>query len=828
MSEGATDKPTVAEATPGPAAPARVSPRVLIAPAVLLASVVALAAGIYLSSGEKPGPDIAGMLQGAKELAAKGEHQAVLEELNGPVLKWVNAGMGEPEDLVQFFLLRARAMYQAQSAAGVSRAENYQAALNDYAAARKRGGVLEPEDVIRVAMSLLELGKTEEALKESEALSDREIEAKKNIVKLAVTRNLREPRVHFDDTLNLLIKFTEQPNLTDEEGAWALARQAELLLGAGKAQDAVTKLLRDMQLLPDLAPEAEAELAFLLGRAYYAGEELSEAAGQLERAIALADGTSDLHAKATVLLGQIRQATGQLDEAKDLYTGILEHSADTPEYLGALLGRASVSAVQGNDERAMHDYAELIEKLPAVAHGPELSPELIAEGLMARHTDRLTAGQTRQALRYAAMAESLFALDRTPTGVLLALAASNRRLADELMAGTLGHDEQAGGHAVEHGEVDLVTREEAKHAYLAAGGYYARHAGEVVIENPDSATQSRWLSADSYDLGGDVEETIKAFGGYLEGAPGDDPRRQEGKFRFAQVFQSTGDLGTAVALYREIIEERDAAADRGGALWAARSIVPMAQCYLADADLENDAEGERELLGVLSGREFSPQAAEFRDALFELGRYYYQSGQYTGAIERLREAAERFPDDPQIERVRYRLADSLRLSAGEIGRVLQQAMPQSRRDELETARKERLRDALGLFDRVRASLMSVKPESLGPVEGVYLRNASFYLGDCAYELGEFDAAIAAYDSARQRYDADPASLVALVQIVNAYVQQGQWAKAITANERARQHLARFPEDVWKRADLPMDKRHWERWLDSRSLMERHARAGAEP
>jgi hypothetical protein len=87
-------------------------------------------------------------------------------------------------------------------------------------------------------------------------------------------------------------------------------------------------------------------------------------------------------------------------------------------------------------------------------------------------------------------------------------------------------------------------------------------------------------------------------------------------------------------------------------------------------------------------------------------------------------------------------------------------------------------------------------------------------------LGDYDRAVASYDSAALKYADDPSSLVAMAQIVSAYVAEGQWAQARTANERARRQLARFPDEVWSRPDLPMEKRHWERWLDARTVLER--------
>ena len=103
-------------------------------------------------------------------------------------------------------------------------------------------------------------------------------------------------------------------------------------------------------------------------------------------------------------------------------------------------------------------------------------------------------------------------------------------------------------------------------------------------------------------------------------------------------------------------------------------------------------------------------------------------------------------------------------------------------------------------------------------EAVALRNSYFYLGDCAFDLREYDDAIRYYDRARDRYDGEPASLVAMVQIVNAYIAKGEMGRARTANERARRFYSSIPDEVWNDPNLPMDRRDWERWLDSSAMI----------
>jgi tetratricopeptide (TPR) repeat protein len=818
--EASTKKPTAA-----PSGRKAASPRQLLAPVGLVAAMAALAGGIVYAIKTRPKADVAGLLETATALVERSEFEAAVEELNSHVLPVVNAGLGTPEDVAKFYQLRARSLYEAAAALGVSRHENFEAVIADYGSAREKGAALESSDVVRLATSLLEMGETDKALKEADGLPVSEADSRRKLVRLAVARNLEDPKRNFEKTLGLLVELGSQANIDAGEAAWTLARQGELLLGVGRGEEAVTKLLREMQLLPGLAPEHEAELREILGKAYAAQNASPEAARQYERVAELSDPVSERHSRAMVALGRIHQASGQLEQAKENFAAALEHSDGTTAYLEALAGRAAVLGALEDDEGAMADYSELIEKLPKAARTGVLSAEAIADDLMEQHADRLGANRTREALRYATMAAGLFEGGKTPANVMLALAASNRRLGDELL-GRPVLDDTGRSDAPVRG-VDAVTREEAKRCYLAAGRSYAAHAYDVVIEDVESASRSRWLSADSFDLAGDVEEAMKAFASYLQGAPGQDPRRQQAKYRLARLYQSTADYTSAAGLYLELLEERQSATERGGMVWAARSIVPLAQCLLADQDPANDVHAEQELKGVLSGREFTPQAEEFRDALLELGRYYYEAGRYPAAIERLSEARERFPKDPEIDRVKFRLADSERLSAGEIAQSLTRAMPRAQREDLEKTRRQRLQDASALFESVRGGLMARPAADLNPVERMMLRNATFYVGDCAYELEEYDGAIAAYDAARQQYDSDPSSLVALVQIVNAYVHQGEWAKAVTANERARQHLAKFPEEVWADPQLPMDKRHWERWLDSRSLLEQHARASAE-
>ncbi len=59
----------------------------------------------------------------------------------------------------------------------------------------------------------------------------------------------------------------------------------------------------------------------------------------------------------------------------------------------------------------------------------------------------------------------------------------------------------------------------------------------------------------------------------------------------------------------------------------------------------------------------TPEAEEFRDALFELAQLYYRTGRYEEAVGRLEELTERYPQEERMGQLLFLMADSYRKSA---------------------------------------------------------------------------------------------------------------------------------------------------------------------
>src|SRR5262249_211196 len=136
------------------------------------------------------------------------------------------------------------------------------------------------------------------------------------------------------------------------------------------------------------------------------------------------------------------------------------------------------------------------------------------------------------------------------------------------------------------------------------------------------------------------------------------------------------------------------------------------------------------------------------------------------------------------------------------------------RQELLATRADRLRKALVMFEEVRGGLEGKDERRRTALEEVQLRNSYFYPGDCAFDLKDGELAIRHYGPAKERHPKDPASLVAMIQIVNAHVRQGDLQRAAAANERAKRFFDSLPDSVWDDPNLPMSRKDWERWLGS--------------
>lgn len=786
-------------------------------PAAIL-GLALISGGLVAIKRSAKGPDNQGVLADVATLIERQQYDPALDTLNGPITGSIALEGVAPETRALFHALRAEAVFLAQRqrqpgtpAPGDEAArKNNTIVLEEFAKAESFDPAsMTPRRRAFVAEALMDLRRDDEAEQAVLALPDEVGERRRALLRESIDRWLDGPPAFHGRGFALMERLASDPGVPETDRAWVIARRAGAMLDDGNTQPAIDLLLPEVQRLTSINSPSAGELLLLLGRAYIDAGQFAPAGQQLAQAEQSLPPGDARRGLVEAMLARIAQNRGDVEDARDRFTSVVERFPGTDAHAVALLGIAETESDLSRDEEALAAYAKLINQLPTLRTPMGVSAGVIEESLGQRHQARSTSGMHEAALSYARLALRAMPPDQASARAHERLAMTHRALADELLGGAGDDPDLASRLPTMNAEIV----ERARVHYVEAGNAAVAHAAKAIVDNPQVASESLWNAADSFDRAGDQARAVELFTQFVQTHKSSD-RVLAGKYRLARCFQALNRYDAAVQLFEEILR------DNAGSDEAYRSYVPLAQCYLlrsADADA---ARAETLLLSVLNGRVFRPDAPDFRRALVELGQMYLRIGRAPDAIVRLREAIARYPDLPERVRWEFDLADALRLSAQAIDKQLTDAMPVSDRQDLQTLRRERLAEAQSLYDKVRSALERVETERLTKVQQLILRNAIFYRADCAYDLGDHEAAIRLYDAAAQRYAADPASLVAMIQIVNCYAAQGKMREARTAHSRAQMRLRELPDAAWQAAMTPMDRRHWERWLETSLRLEK--------
>lgn len=792
-------------------------------PALTIGAVL-LSAGLAAAVLTKPAPDHAGMLDRAESLISSGEFEAAIEQLNRKVFPYESRGELDPASERQFHLLLGRALYQGQQALGISLAENNENIIKSFASAERAAATLTPRDTFFIADTLLSMGDAEAAIDRIESIRDEDRELWTRTYRRAIEQDLR-PRGDRERAVRLLSSYRAAAELSPADRAWAVERQCRLLLEFGEADEAIAKLLREVQRLGQTDPVLMSRLFGLLAEAYLANGAIEAALDQVSRAEAAGVLDEALAARLALLRAQAEDRAGRIEAARDLYAAVIEEHQQSDELPEAMLGLAETHLDLEQTREGVEVYRELVGLITADRAMRELWIDRATDKLVSRARGLRERGELDRAIELARLAESMYSFEDRPATVLLELSRSHRAKADFLLGDVT---ELQAGSVATLDALPPTVREEARRHLIAAGAAASIHAERVVLTDDDAYSESVWNAAQAFALAGDLPEAIRQYQSFMDGFP-DDPRRAEARFRLGQSFQGRGEYGLAADYYRGLIEDRNDDSVKGVGLWADLSYVPLAQSLLLDGDELNDDEAEGLLRAVVDGTVVSdPDALGRRDALLALGRLHIRTGANDQAIMRFEELLQRFSGGRDEAMVRYWLAEANRREADRLEEDLEQAMPESQRPRLEEARSDRLSRSLQLYDEVVTILGERDPRMRSTLEQRALRDAYFYRGASAFDLGDFDTAIRFYDTAYSRYPQDPASLVALVQIVNGYVASGDMARARVSNERAQRFFRSLPDEAWDDASLPMGRDEWERWLDSTTQLYASANERGRP
>jgi len=776
---------------------------------VLLLGLGLLVIGVYFALPKYSVPDYPGVLSDVEVHLKAGEleqAEAKLTKLEADPLFKQKAGdklKAHKEQLFGDLLFQQIDKRVWQGITTQAGKENLQLIRSRYHKAEQMGREMPPPALRRYAQTLAALGEDDGALQVVDQMPADMTPPRYMIVREMIEKRIEAAPATTSKQLSRLVERFEReleseadPARRREQQVWVMALRCERLLQAGDA-DGVIALLVEGGLLGliergaterDLAP-----LTVRLGEAYARLGKFESARQHLRQAQQHLGAGNPLNARIRVAFGDITLAeennAGAIEQAYNHYRQAYDADKMGPSSIDALIGLGHTEANRsGRFPEAIEWFKLAVERIKNQQIPPQdARRKRLAHYLRDVHVTReYERGRYREALELL----KAYAPLETPelsAETLKAFASIHEKLGQQSLdkARALRPDPASPG-VDPNVEARKLHNQDAALSFEKAAGYYRKQA-EQLTHTTEAHGDALWKAAKNYERAQLWGEAVDVYSDFLATSDRAD-RREEAAYRVAQALLAEGQHDAAVQRFRQIIDSAPAGE------WAKRSYVPMSQA-LAAADRWDEAENL--LRSVIEDHpSIGPESPFFHDALIALGKLLYNRGSqdpsyYARAIEVLGDeggAVERFRHDPRYQdempRLRYMLADALRLSARVLIEAAEQARTESERMEKLSARIQRLSDAQMYYNQVVVELERWHPDAFSQTELLYFRNAQFYQADCAFERGDYEAAIALYLNAVSRWRDHPAALVGWVQIMNARAELGQDEAARSARVTA--------------------------------------------
>lgn len=741
----------------------------------------------YLLMEPGAGPSTEQKIATARLYLVQHRPEAAIEYLN----KILASQKMDQADEARVHLLLARALDQGQKKLRIDIPANHERIIEQTRLALSLGVKPDAELYQRLGESFEALGRSSEALanyRQAMALNpEQSVGLQKRIIELQVQRRDAGAAEAQLDT------YLKNTDLADAERAWATGQQAQLLIGRGQYIDARALLAQAQKLTLDT--QAQGEVNYRLGYVAWKLQEEDQAERYLRIARDQLGVGHPLDAQASYFLGRIFQARRQPEQAQSFYENILVSHPDDPVAIMARLGRGVCRLMLGEDAPGLGDLHDLTNQLLARPKFTEYRQQALEElqAACALLMDRKDYMGAIEVLTYEHQ------LRPEPDKTFFArLGVAYERRADQLEK-TIADARPA---------EQMRRTQQVKDFRRQAGDAYIAYSRALTLVDDQGYADAMWRGIDLYNRAMDLSRVITSLEVFAAERP-DDPLAPDALLRLGRAYQAAGMFDKAIAAFQRNQFRYPQS------LAASKSAVPLAQAYIAKGP-QFFGRAETVLKGVVEDNPLlTPDANEFKRALFELGQLYYRTGRYEEALSKMQEWTQRYPKEAERGQVAFLMADSYRKSAmlldGQISRVHSQATTQPMDvAQAQAVRQERLRNAEALYSQA-IDLYGHNPPTTD-LDKLYQKLSHFYRADCTYDLGEFKAAIRLYDSAAFRYQDDPSALSAYVQIVNAYCALGQFDEAKAANERAKWMLRRMPPTAFEDGSFQMPKPYWDQWL----------------
>jgi tetratricopeptide (TPR) repeat protein len=617
--------------------------------------------------------------------------------------------------------------------------------------------------------------------------------------------------------------FISGSNVPGDLRFWAAEQKIALLGAAGKHEEADKFLTAHREEFT--ASRWSEQYEYLQALAWYHVGRLDDAERLLRKLRDEVIPGKALYVQVGWLLGTILQQHGSPEVALSLFDEVIAKGVPGPSRTVCVLKRAECLAELEQYEASLKVFDEVVRLAAESPLDTQIDLKDVRNSATAWYQVLVPGGRPEEAMAYLKLAAKL-----APPADANAQAMYSRRIAD------LGV--QLGKAVLERAaaapQADRVAQGQAARKYLnESAEHYLRLTKLAVLDAP-AMMEATWKAADAYDRAGERSKTIEVLETFVD-EHGESTQVPEALLQLGRAYQAAGNLPKAIERYQEnlIRFPRTPA--------ALNSLIPLSDCFheMGAAD-----KAEQTLLRIVTPRPnddlalITPEADEYREALFRLGDLYMRSEQFEKAIARYEEALERYAGDPRADLTTFHLADAHRRSAARIRKDLENPNNVALKDSLCVAHQERLQRAHEMFNRVIERFQKRPVASLPELDRLCVKFSHLYAADAVYDLSlvvgagsvePFARALPMYEKAAWAYQHEPIAMSAYVQIVNCYLHLGKVSQAWMALQRARWALRNIPDDAFLEYAPDQPRSYWDdylNWLEKKPMFSAMAVANA--
>ena len=633
--------------------------------------------------------------------------------------------------------------------------------------------------------------------------------------------------------LQLCNQLQQRPRLTVVERDMAWLQQARVLLALGQTGKARAALRHVSQAAGQLHALTVVEAMVLMAE--------GQPAEALEQLRPVADDSGldrTWPRQAAWLMGVCAERLGDTDAAVTYFERAANRYEGSEESLAAALRLGNLQRIAGRNEQALSAYRLALSTVerPEDFQNRWVSREDFQQAIIDAWNGWVNSHHYRDAITLARLAPPLIPESR---------AAQLRAQASQYRALHLQEELSQAPWTEQH-----ARREELIRRWQQAGDASAGLA--EALKTTAEYGDALWDSAEHYRRGHDFEAALAQLDRFIDTRPR--TLLPLALVRRGQILLDLGRLDESLENLQSVVEEHPTS----NAAFLARYTIGQ---VLLELDRVDDAEAAWTQL--LTSGELTPRAAEWRQALFSLGRLMtLRAGmlrqqlrmlqldpepdqtevhdlhnaiheRWETAIGMLDEYLQRYADEAEVQataiEARSLLADALRESADRPRQKLNSAETDNARAELRREINQLLRQSNEQYHILQTTLLELDETGrLDQLGQMLLRDSWFRIAQVLYELEDYAEAIVVYSSASNRYPEDPQVLMAYVQMANAYDQLHKTAEARSMLQQARVILKQMPDSSFRPVSTRtnMSREQWQRWLQWASRLHNSSRTSA--